>query len=141
MNCNNLQDDWAKLYSAALNVQNGRVISPFIEAGGVAAAIMTQSGNIYVGVCIDTASSLGMCAERSAIANMLTNGESEITKLVAIMPNGAVGTPCGACRELMMQLSPRSADIEILLDLQSGATVTLGQMMPAWWGHYRFAAE
>ena len=61
-------DIWEKLYEAARQVQNGRSVSPFIDAGGVAAAILTEAGNIYAGVCIDTASSLGMCAERSAMA-------------------------------------------------------------------------
>ena len=92
-------DIWEKLYNEALQVQNARVISPFIEAGGVAAALLTKAGNIYVGVCIDTASTLGMCAERNAIANMITNGEHEIDKLVAIVEDGSVGSPCGACRE------------------------------------------
>ena len=77
---------WNELYNAAVKVQNGRMISPFIEAGGVAAAILTKKGNIYVGVCIDTACTLGMCAERNAIANMITNGESQIDKVVAVMP-------------------------------------------------------
>ena len=49
---------WDKLYNAAVKVQNSRKISPFIDAGGVAAAILTKQGNIYVGVCIDTALSL-----------------------------------------------------------------------------------
>ena len=75
---------WNKLYNEALKVQNSRTISPFIDAGGVAAAILTKQGNIYVGVCIDTASTLGMCAERNAIANMITNGESQIEKVVAV---------------------------------------------------------
>ena len=110
---------WNKLYKAAVKVQNGRTISPFIEAGGVAAAILTKQGNIYVGVCIDTASTLGMCAERNAIANMITNGESQIDKVVAVMPDGRVGSPCGACREYMMQLDKDSGDIEILLDLET----------------------
>ena len=95
---------WNQLYEAARKVQNERTISPFIEAGGVAAAILTKKGNIYVGVCIDTASTLGMCAERNAIANMITNGESQIDKVVAVMEDGNVGSPCGACREYMMQL-------------------------------------
>ena len=69
---------WKELYDAALRVQHGRQISPFIEAGGVAAAIQTKQGNIYLGVCIDTSCSLGMCAERNAIANMITHGESQI---------------------------------------------------------------
>ena len=132
---------WDILYNAARKVQNPRVVSPFIEAGGVAAAILTKAGNIYVGVCIDTASTLGMCAERNAIANMLTNGESQIDKVVAVMPDGKVGPPCGACREYMMQLDKDSGDIEILLDLQTRETVTLKGLTPHWWGYSRFAEE
>ena len=130
---------WQKLYNEAIKVQNGRVISPFIEAGGVAAAILTKKGNIYVGVCIDTASTLGMCAERNAIANMITNGESQIDKVVAVMPDGKVGSPCGACREYMMQLDKDSGDIEILLDLDTLKTVRLKELIPDWWGTYRFS--
>ena len=129
---------WKKLYNAARSVQNGRVISPFIEAGGVAAAILTKNGNIYVGVCIDTASTLGMCAERNAIANMITNGESRIEKVVAVMPNGKVGSPCGACREYMMQLDADSGEIEILLDIETEKTVKLKELIPDWWGKARF---
>lgn len=129
---------WNKLYEAAVRVQNGRTISPFIEAGGVAAAILTKRGNIYVGVCIDTASTLGMCAERNAIANMITNGESQIDKVVAVMPDGRVGSPCGACREYMMQLDKDSGDIEILLDLETQKTVKLKELIPDWWGDKKF---
>ncbi|SCJ66665.1 Cytidine deaminase [uncultured Clostridium sp.] len=133
-------DIWQRLYEAARAVQAGRALSPFIQAGGVAAAILTRKGNIYVGVCIDTASSLGMCAERAAIANMVTCGEQEIDKLVAVMPDGRVGPPCGACRELMMQLGPDSTHIEILMDYPERKTVTLGALVPDWWGGERFAA-
>lgn len=130
---------WNKLYDAAVKVQNNRVISPFIEAGSVAAAVLTKKGNIYVGVCIDTASTLGMCAERNAIANMITNGESQIEKIVAVMPDGKVGAPCGACREYMMQLDKDSGDIEILLDLEAKKTLKLKDLIPHWWGQERFA--
>ncbi len=132
---------WKKLYEAAIKVQNGRTISPFIEAGGVSAAILTKQGNIYVGVCIDSASSLGMCAERNAIANMITNGESQIDKVVAVTPSGRVGSPCGACRELMMQLDKDSGDIEILLDLETLKTIKLCELVPDWWGEGRFAGQ
>ena len=131
---------WNMLYQAALNVQNGRTISPFVDAGGVAAAILTKQGNVYVGVCIDTACSLGMCAERNAIANMITHGESQIDKVVAVMSDGRVGPPCGACRELMMQLDICSGDIEILLDFETKETVTLKELVPNWWGADRFDA-
>ena len=132
-------DIWEQLYNAALKVQNGRTISPFVEAGGVAAAVLTKAGSTYVGVCIDTSSSLGMCAERNAMANMITNGESKIDKVVAIMPSGKVGAPCGACREFMMQLDRDSRDIEILMDYESRKVVRLGKLCPDWWTEERFA--
>ena len=129
---------WKKLYDEAVKVQNGRTVSPFIEAGSVAAAILTKQGNIYVGVCIDTASTLGMCAERNAIANVITNAESQIDKVVAVTPDGSVGSPCGACREYMMQLDKDSGEIEILLDLKTEKTIKIKELIPDWWGHYRF---
>ncbi len=134
-------DIWDTLYNEALKVQNDRTVSPFIDAGGVAAALLSAGGNIYVGVCIDTASTLGMCAERSAIAAMLTHGESKIDKVVAVMPDGNVGSPCGACREFMMQLDKDSGNIEILLDRDTKKTVFLRDLLPDWWGKSRFESQ
>lgn len=125
---------WQEMYSAAKNVQNERKISDYIEAGGVAAAVLAASGKIYTGVCIDTCSTLGICAERNAIFNMITNGEQSIEKVLAIMPDGKTGAPCGACRELMVQLMPQEyKGIEIMLDYESEKIVTLGELTPEWW--------
>ncbi len=122
------------LYEAAKKVQNERKVSAYIEAGGVAAAVLSSSGRIYTGVCIDTCCTLGICAERNAIFNMITNGESVIRKVIAIMPDGKTGAPCGACRELMVQLMPKTyQDIEIMLDYETGKVVTLGTLTPEWW--------
>ena len=125
---------WNELYEAAKWVQNERKISDYIDAGGVAAAILSSSGKIYTGVCIDTCSTLGICAERNAIFNMITNGEHIIEKVIAIMPDGKTRTPCGACRELMVQLMPDDyQDIEIMMDYETGKVVTLGTLTPDWW--------
>ena len=132
---------WDMLITRAEEVLNPRTISPFIEAGGVGAAILTKNGNVYTGVCIDTASTLGMCAERNAIANMITNGESQIYKLVCVMRNGEVGSPCGACREYLMQLDKDSKDIVILRDRNTYETITLGELIPDWCGVERFENE
>ncbi len=129
---------WKKLYNEALKVQEHRILSPFIEVGGVSSAILTKSGNIYTGVCIDTACGLGMCAERNAIANMITNGESQIDKLLCIMSDGSLGYPCGACREMLMQLSKDSEKIEILTNLENLEVVNLKTLIPNWWGKDRF---
>ena len=129
-----MEQIWHKMYQAAQAVQNGRKISDYIEAGGVSAAILSSSGKIYTGVCIDTCSTLGICAERNAIFNMITNGEQEIQKVLAIMPNGKSGAPCGACRELMVQLMPNNYQkIEILLDYEAEKIITLGKLTPEWW--------
>ena len=82
-----------------------------------------------------------MCAERNAIANMITHGESQIDKVVAVMADGRVGSPCGACREFMMQLDKNSGDIEFLLDLETEKTVTLKELLPDWWGQETGAAH
>lgn len=127
-------DIWDILYEKARAVQNGRKISNYVEAGGVAAAVLTSAGNIYTGVCVDTCSTLGICAERNAIFHMLTNGEQEIVKVLALMPDGRTGAPCGACRELMVQLMPDTyKKIEIMLNFEQKKTVTLGNLTPEWW--------
>ncbi len=125
---------WKEMYQAAKAVQNDRKISDYVDAGGVAAAILSSSGRIYTGVCIDTCSTLGICAERNAIFNMITNGEQEIKKVLAIMPDGKSGAPCGACRELMVQLMPNSYQgIEVLMDFETEEIITLGELTPKWW--------
>ncbi len=124
---------WIDLYNAAKAVLNPRKVSSIIEAGSVAAAIESASGKIYVGVCIDSACTLGICAERNAIFNMITNGENAIKKVVAIK-DGKAGAPCGACRELITQLMPENyKDIEIMLDYENDKIVTLGELTPNWW--------
>ena len=127
-------ETWTKMYQAAKAVQNDRKVSEYIEAGGVAAAVLSGSGKIYTGVCIDTCSTLGICAERNAIFNMVTCGEQEIKRVLAIMRDGKSGAPCGACRELMVQLMPEGyKDIEVLMDYESKRIVTLGELTPEWW--------
>ncbi len=125
---------WKEMYDAAKAVQNGRAVSQYVEAGGVAAAILSGTGKIYTGVCVDTSCTLGICAERNAIFHMLTCGEQEIARVLALMPDGKVGAPCGACRELMVQLMPDDYQkIEILMDAETGRVVTLGRLTPEWW--------
>ncbi len=125
---------WTELYEAAKRVLAPRNVSDIIEAGGVAAAIESVSGKIYVGVCIDSACTLGICAERNAIFNMITNGENAIKRVIAVNRDGKAMPPCGACRELMTQLMPKNyRDIQVMLDYENNRVVTLGELTPEWW--------
>ncbi|MBQ7651360.1 MAG: hypothetical protein IJS15_10400 [Victivallales bacterium] len=125
---------WQRMLEAAKAVQGGRRISDYVEAGEVAAAIESSSGRIYTGVCVDTACTLGICAERNAIFNMLTNGEHVIRRVLAVMPDGKNGAPCGACRELMVQLMPKEyGTIEVMIDFDTMKTARLSELTPEWW--------
>lgn len=123
---------WNDLYDAAMAVLHPRKLSEWMEAGGVAAAVEAGSGKIYTGVCVDSACTLGICAERNAIFNMITQGESEIRRVIAVSRGGKAISPCGACRELMTQLM-LDRSVEIMLDYNTGRIVTLGDLTPEWW--------
>ena len=105
----------------------------------VSAIVVMKDGKEFCGVNVENANGTSICAERNAIANMITNGESQIDKVVAVMEDGNVGSPCGACREYMMQLDKNSGDIEILTDLEELKTVRLKELIPNWWGRDRFS--
>lgn len=125
---------WTEMYEAAKAVLSERRISEYVTCGEVSAAILSKSGKIYTGVCIDTNSTLGICAERNAIFNMITNGEHEIDKVLCILPDGSNSAPCGACRELMVQImAGKYHNIEIMLDYSTGRTIKLGEITPEWW--------
>ena len=129
-----MDECWSRLYDAARAVLNPRKISEWMEAGGVAAAVEAESGRIYTGVCVDSACTLGVCAERNAIFNMITNGESRIKRVIAVGWDGKTMPPCGACRELMAQLMPKDyRGIDIMLNNEKNEIVTLGALTPSWW--------
>ena len=129
-----MNEIWERLYREAHRVLKPRKVSEMMETAGVAAAVESTSGNIYVGVCVDSACTLGICAERNAIFNLLTNGEDAIRRVVAVNRDGKVLAPCGACRELMAQLMPdRYREIEVMMDYETGEVVTLGALTPRWW--------
>lgn len=100
--------------------------------GDVAAALVTDRGNRYEGVSIDTGSGTGFCAEHAAIAAMVTAGEYRIATIVAVWQDedGAlyVLPPCGRCREFMRQIDP--ANIEATVVLSRERTATLSQLLP-----------
>jgi cytidine deaminase len=121
-----------ELFEIALNTINDRQISKSSWAGSVAAAILTDKGNIYKGVCIDTPSSLGFCAEHAAIAAMVTAGETRIVKLVAVLGTTKKAVaPCGRCREFINQINDENCKCEVMLD--GGKIVTIDELLPYRW--------
>ena len=123
--------EFDELYQQAKSVLNPRRLSDEAEAGGVGAALLTESGRVYTGVCIDTSSSMGFCAEHAAAAAMVTAGESRVVKMVAVLWDGKVLPPCGRCREFISQLHPNNPEAEVIVS--DGKVVLLRELLPYDW--------
>jgi cytidine deaminase len=128
-----------ELCQSAKAVTHPRRLSDEAEAGGVGAALLTGSGQVYMGVCIDTACSMGFCAEHAAAAAMITAGESRVTKMVAIDWDGRILPPCGRCREFISQLHPDNFNAEVLVSPET--VVTLRELLPHDWRSARAASQ
>ena len=100
-------------------------------SGSVSAALVTESGQLYTGVCIDTACGLGFCAEHAAIAEMLKHKESAISMIVAVNTNKIVLPPCGRCRELIYQVN--NANLKTKVVFGANDTVLLKELLPYRW--------
>lgn len=104
-----------ELKSIAESKVKPRQISDDCHVASVASALLTDQGDVFIGVCIDTGCSMGFCAEHSAIAQMITNEQSKIVKIVAVSENGKIYPPCGRCREFMYQINHENLEADILV--------------------------
>ncbi|MCB0066753.1 MAG: hypothetical protein KDD75_14575 [Caldilineaceae bacterium] len=120
-----------ELVDRARSVLNPRRLSADAEAGSVGAALLGASGAVYVGVCIDTACSMGFCAEHAAAAALVTAGENRVLKMVAVAADGRILPPCGRCREFISQLHDENLATEVLVD--DGVIVALRDLLPYDW--------
>lgn len=140
-------DIWEKIYNAAKNQYHPQEVSPFVYAHHVVCALESESGEIFTGFCIESCSGvMNLCAERVAALNMYVNsGQTVIKRMIAFRdqpPYGEEsGMPCGACREFLLQLSSENRNTQILMDYDSRKTITLGELIPAWWGEKRYGKD
>ena len=137
-------DIWEQLYLRAKEEYHPTAVSPFVDAHHVVCAIESENGEIFTGFCIESASGvMALCAERMAILDMYRHsGQTVVRRMIAFRDRppygGGSGLPCGACREFLMQLSQKNRDTEILVDYETRKAVTLGKLMPLWWGDERY---
>lgn len=120
-----------ELYAIAKKTLNPKKLSKNSYSGSVAAAILSESGNVYTGVSIDTPCSMGFCAEHSAVASMITAGENKISKLIAVSKDGTVVPPCGRCREFISQIHDENYKCEVMI--QDHVIVAIGDLIPYPW--------
>ena len=122
--------DWTELEQVARDVQKN-AHAPY-SSYRVGAAVQTASGRIFSGCNVENASyGLSICAERSAIVQMIAAGEREPVALAVVTPGPAIGTPCGMCRQTLAEFA---IDLPIRLLVLEGELppriTSLGALLP-----------
>ena len=70
----------------------------------VGAALITRDGKTFVGANIENASyGLSMCAERVAVFTAVGAGSKYFDAIAIAGPDNVVTTPCGACRQVLVE--------------------------------------
>lgn len=110
-----MDKDFEKLVTEARKIAEKKILSEYASCGHVGCALMTDKGNIYTGICIDSNCALENCAEYAAIAEMLKNNESKIEKIVAYSAKGKIYAPCGRCRELICMVDNSNIETKIMV--------------------------
>ena len=94
----------------------------------VGAALLGKSGKVYLGCNVENASySHTVCAERTAILKAVSEGELEFEAIAVVTRNG--GSPCGACRQVMVEFAP---ELTIYIADKNGEyrTTTMSELLP-----------
>jgi len=120
-----------ELIKKAKSVLKPRKIKNGCTIGEVGCALVTDKGNVYLGISIDTCCGIGFCAEHSAIAAMVTHGEHVIKKIVAVAEGGKPIPPCGRCREFMHQIHEKNLETKVIIG--KNKAVRLKDLLPFPW--------
>lgn len=99
----------------------------------VGAALLCDSGNIYVGTNVENASyGASICAERSAVTAAVTNGERKIVAIAIVGGREKLEfcPPCGICRQILAEFADK--DCKVVLSDESDIKVfNLFDLLPA----------
>ncbi len=98
----------------------------------VGASVLLENGKVVTGVNIENASyPVGICAERSALASVISQFPKEKIKAIAISyrskgENTKPAFPCGMCRQFISECEDRNQEpITLILGAQTGQIIVL----------------
>ena len=85
----------------------------------VGAALLSSDGRVFTGCNVENSTyGLSMCAERVAIFKAISEGATEISRVVVVTDHESIAPPCGCCRQMIWEFS--SSNTEVVLANLSG---------------------
>ena len=109
-----------ELITSAITARE-RAYAPYSEYQ-VGAALLGKSGRVYTGCNVENAAyGPSMCAERTAVFKAVSEGEREFEAIAVVTENGV--SPCGTCRQVMMEFAPEMT--VIIADTQGNVRRTV----------------
>ncbi len=107
------------------------------SAFAVGAALLAESGRIYTGANVESASyGATLCAERAALAAAVAAGERRFDML-AVAGGELPLTPCGICRQLLSEFLSPGEDLPVVCAAAQGderLETTLRALLPSEFG-------
>lgn len=96
----------------------------------VAAALLTEDGEVFTGVNIENASyGATICAERVAVFKAVSSGKLKFKALALVTGQGDFPTPCGMCRQVLVEFGSPQMEI-ILSNAEKTEVHLLGELLP-----------
>jgi len=103
----------------------------------VGAALLAESGKVYLGANIETSSySLTICAERTAVFQAILNGERKFKSIAIASDAEDFCPPCGACRQVLLDLCGKELEVILVNKKNELKTFLLKELIP-----YSFSRE
>ncbi len=96
----------------------------------VGCAMRTRSGRVFAAVHLEAyVGRIAVCAEAIAIGMAAAEGDTDIDQIVAVDQAGEVVSPCGMCRELILDYSPQAT--VIILGSDGLDAIPVAKLLPA----------
>ena len=121
------QESIDRLVEAASEVRQ-KAHAPYSNFA-VGAAILDAGGCVHVGCNVENASyGLSVCAERHAVAAMVSAGGEGIEGLAVVADTSPPTSPCGACRQVLVEFG----DFPVILANLDGERIvtSVGELLP-----------
>ena len=126
---------WGTLFAAATAARE-RAHAPYSQFR-VGAAALLEDGSVVAGCNVENASyGLTVCAERHVVAQAVLSGQPHLRALAVVADSPVPVSPCGACRQVLAELSPPTLEIRSRNLGSAEARYTLDELLP-----HAFSAE